>query len=374
MKVPLLDLQPQLADVREPLEAAVLEVLASGRYVNGPRVEAFEAALADSVGTRFAVGVSSGTDALLASLMALGVESGDRVVTPTYSFFATAGVVARLGAVPVFVDVDPDTWNMDPAALRACLDATDRVRAVVPVHLYGQCADMEPILEAAAAHGVPVLEDAAQAIGARYPARDGEKQAGSMGVAGCFSFFPTKNLGALGDAGAVTTDDAALYELLLSLRDHGARERYHHDRVGGNFRLDALQAAALQVKLPHAASWHAARRSNAAYYDGALDVKALRTPTLAWSAEAHVYNQYIVTVSEGRDELRAHLADRGVGTEVYYPVPFHLQACFADLGYGRGDFPNAEYAAAHTLALPVYPGLTREMQDHVIESIRSFFA
>ena len=376
MRVPLLDLRPQLADVEAELKAAVLEVVESTRYVMGPKVELFEAAAADYVGCRYAIGVSSGTDALLASLMALGVGAGDRVVTTPYSFFATAGVIARLGATPVFADVDPDTLNLDPAALRACLDGegADRVRAVVPVHLFGQCADMDPIVQIADARGIPVVEDAAQAIGARYPSQRGERRAGSMGALGCFSFFPSKNLGALGDGGLVVTDDAQLRDQLICLRDHGARERYHHAQIGGNFRLDAIQAAALLVKLPVLERWHEARRRNAAYYDEEIDDKVLRKPVAAWGREAHIYNQYVIRVPDRRDDLKRFLAEREIGSEVYYPIPFHLQACFASLGYSRGDFPNAESAAEHTLALPVYPGLTREMQDCVIAAIRDFYA
>jgi dTDP-4-amino-4,6-dideoxygalactose transaminase len=376
MRVPLLDLRPQLSDVEAELKAAVLEVVESTRYVMGPKVELFEEAAADYVGSRYAIGVSSGTDALLASLMALGVGAGDRVVTTAYSFFATVGAIARLGATPVFADIDPDTLNLDPGALRASLkrEGTDRVRAIVPVHLFGQCADMDPILEAADARGIPVVEDAAQAIGARYPARDGERRAGSLGALGCFSFFPSKNLGALGDGGLVVTDDARLRDQLVCLRDHGARERYHHARIGGNFRLDAIQAAALLVKLPLLERWHEARRHNAAYYDKEIGGVVLRTPVAAWGRGAHVYNQYVIGVPERRDELRRFLAEREISTEVYYPIPFHLQECFASLGHSRGDFPNAEFAAEHTLALPVYPGLTREMQDHVVGAIRSFYA
>jgi dTDP-4-amino-4,6-dideoxygalactose transaminase len=376
MRVPLLDLRPQLADVEAELKAAVLEVVESTRYVMGPKVELFEEAVADYVGCRYAIGVSSGTDALLASLMALGVGAGDRVVTSAYSFFATAGVIARLGATPVFADVDPDTLNLDPGALRACLDGEggDRVRAVVPVHLFGQCADMDPIVEIAAERGIPVVEDAAQAIGARYPSRRGEKCAGSLGALGCFSFFPSKNLGALGDGGLVVTDDEQLRDQLVCLRDHGARERYHHAQIGGNFRLDAIQAAALLVKLPILERWHEARRRNAAYYDEEIDDKVLRTPVAAWGRGAHVYNQYVIGVPDRRDDLKRFLAEREIGSEVYYPIPFHLQACFAPLGYSRGDFPNAEFAAEHSLALPVYPGLTREMQDHVVAAIGAFYA
>lgn len=378
MRVPLLDLKPQLASLEAELKAAVLEVIDSTRYIGGPQVEALEAAVARYVGTRHALGVSSGTDALLVSLMALGVGPGDLVITTPYSFFATAGVVARLGATPVFVDIQPDSFNMDPEALRDGLETErarrGRVKAILPVHLFGQCADMDPILALAERHGIPVVEDAAQAIGARYPSRAGVRNAGSMGRVGCFSFFPSKNLGGIGDGGMLVTNDASLYQRLATLRDHGAHPRYHHALIGGNFRLDPIQAAALCVKLPHLDGWHRGRQQNAAYYDAQLDLPGLATPAVVWRREFHIYNQYVITLAERRDELRAYLAEREIGTEVYYPVPFHLQKCFAELGYGPGRFPHSERAAARTLALPIYPELTREMQDHVIASIRDFLA
>ncbi len=377
MKVPLLDLGAQYASIASELEAAVLEVVRGTRYIGGPKVEAIEEQVASCVGSRHAVGVSSGTDALLVSLMALGVGAGDLVLTTSYSFFATAGAVVRLGARPVFVDIVPRTYNLDPQQLEAWLDAhpekRSRVKAIVPVHLYGQCADMDPILEAAARHGIPVVEDAAQAIGARCPSRGGERRAGSMGTTGCFSFFPSKNLGGIGDGGMVVTDDSALYQKLVSLRSHGARPKNFHSLVGGNFRLDAIQAAALRVKLPHLESWNARRQANAAYYDERLPASGAVTPAIAWKRECHVYNQYVIRVPERRNELCAFLAKRGIGSEVYYRVPFHLQECFADLGYSKGDFPHSETAAEQTLALPVYPELSRTMQDHVIAAIEDFY-
>lgn len=378
MKVPLLDLQSQLSSLSDEMESALLEVLHSTRYIGGPKVEALEEQLAAYVGSRHALGVSSGTDALLVSLMALGVGAGDLVLTTPYSFFATAGAVSRLSARPVYVDIDPRSYNIDPDALAAWLDAhpseRTRVKAVLPVHLYGQCAEMDPILERADHYGIPVVEDAAQAIGARYPSRSGERRAGSMGAAGCFSFFPSKNLGAIGDGGMVVTDDSALYEKLASLRGHGASPKYFHALVGGNFRLDAIQAAALLVKFPHLESWHGRRRANAAYYDEGFAASEVTTPAISWQRDDHIYNQYVIRVSEGRDALRAFLAERGIGSEIYYPVPFHLQECFADLGYSKGDFPRSEAAAQQTLALPIYPELSREMQDHVIAAVEAFHA
>ena len=378
MRVPLLDLQAQFVGSADEVEAAVLEVLRGTRYIGGAKVEALEAQLADYVGSRHALGVSSGTDALLISLMALEVGAGDLVLTTPYSFFATAGVVARLGARPVFVDIDPRSYNVDAHALAGWLEAhagdLARVKAILPVHLYGQCADLDPILEVADRHGIAVVEDAAQAIGARYPSRGGERRAGSMGTTGCFSFFPSKNLGGIGDGGMVVTDDDALYQKLVSLRDHGASPKYFHARVGGNFRIDAIQAAALLVKLPHLEGWHALRRSNAAYYDEALSGSGIVTPTITWQRDFHVYNQYVIRVPGRRDEFRAFLAEREIGNEVYYPVPLHLQECFAELGYSKGDFPNSEAAAEQTLALPIYPELGRDMQDQVIAAVRDFYA
>lgn len=378
MKVPLLDLRAQLTTIEPELRAAVLEVLASTQYILGPKVEELERQVAAYVGAQHAVGVSSGTDALLVVLMALGVGPGDFVVTSPYSFFATAGVITRLGARPVFVDIDPGTYNIDPNRLKdwfahGC-NEHGRVRAILPVHLYGQCADMPAIRELGRRYGVPVIEDAAQAIGATCPTPDGPRKAGAMGLAGCFSFFPSKNLGGLGDGGMVVTDDPALADRIRCLRNHGAQPKYYHKFIGGNFRLDALQAAALLVKLPHLESWHAARRRNAAYYDEHLAAAGVQTPKIASQREDHIYNQYIISVPRDRDGLRTYLADHQIGTEVYYPVPFHLQECFAGLGHRRGDFPHAEHAADHTLALPIYPELTREMQDHVIERIRAYYA
>lgn len=377
MKVPLLDLHPQLKSIETKLKAAVLEVLDSTHYVLGPKVEALEAAIAEYSGTSYAVGVSSGTDAVLASLMALDVGPGDVVVTTPYTFFATAGTIARLGAEPAFVDIDSATYNMNPSALGDWFEADsaqrDRVKAIVPVHLFGQCADMDGIRDIAERHGVPVVEDAAQAIGAVYPSNAGAGKAGSLGTLGCFSFFPTKNLGGAGEGGMVVTNDAALAEKVRRLRNHGMEPKYYHAVVGGNFRLDPIQAAVLSVKLPHLDGWHAERRKNAAYYDAHLDVEGLKTPALAYGREHHIYNQYVVVVPGRRDELRRYLNEQEIGNEVYYPVPLHLQECFRGLGYKEGDFPNSEFAAAHSLALPIYPELTRQMQEYVVEKIGAFY-
>jgi dTDP-4-amino-4,6-dideoxygalactose transaminase len=363
--VPLLDLQAQYLPIRDELLAAVTRVCDSQRFILGPEVEALEQELAAYIGVRDAVAVSSGTDALLVAMMALGIGEGDEVVTSTYSFFATAGCVARLGAVPRLVDIDPATFNLSADGVRAAL--SPRTKAIIPVHLYGLCADMDPLLAVARDAGVPVIEDAAQAIGAT----DQGRQAGSMGALGCFSFFPSKNLGAFGDAGLVTTSDASLARDLRLLRNHGAEARYYHERIGGNFRLDALQAAVLRVKLPHLARWTDMRRENALRYRslfaGLAGEGGVVLPVEP-AGRRHIYNQYVVRVPN-RDAVREILTERGIATEIYYPVPFHLQKCFAYLGHRAGDFPAAEAAAASTLALPIYGELTASQQGAVVESI-----
>jgi len=377
MQVPLLDIKAQEAPIREELRRAIDEVIDSVRYIGGPKITALEEAVADYSGAGFGIGVTSGTDALLISLMALDVGPGDLVLTTPYSFFATAGVVARLGARPVFVDIDPVTYNIDPALLADWFSRQEqdvpKVKALIPVHLYGQCADMDPILELADRYGIPVIEDAAQAIGARYPAKNGVKKAGSMGTTGCFSFFPSKNLGAMGDGGMVVTSDEALAGKIARLRNHGAAPKYYHSMIGGNFRLDAIQAAVLLVKLGHLDEWHRSRQANADWYDAHLNVDGIKKPAAVYQPGFHIYNQYVVSVPEKRDELREHLQAAHIGHEVYYPVPFHEQECFQYLGYKSGDFPHSEYAARHTLALPVYPGLTEEMQASVVEAIAGFY-
>ncbi len=363
--IPVLDLTRYDADLKREVARAVEEVFATGRFVLGPANEAFEKALAAMLGVRHVVGVSSGTDALLAALMALGVGPGDEVVTSPFSFFASAGVVARLGARPVFVDIERGSFHMDPGKLEAAL--SPRTKAIQPVHLYGQCVEMEPILAAAGRRGIPVLEDACQAVGASYRG----KAAGTLGTMGAFSFYPTKNLGAAGDAGAVATDDEGLAAALRSLRVHGSTTTYFHDRVGGNFRLDAVQAAVLGAKLPRLPGWNARRRAIAARYGGLL-ADAARAGRVALPAEAagrgHVYHQYVVRVSD-RDGVRRRLAERGVASSVFYPVPLHLQTCFAPLGGREGDFPEAERAAKEVLALPIFPELTDAEVERVAEAL-----
>lgn len=379
MKVPLLDLSAQLRSIEDELKAAVLEVIDSTCYISGPKVEQLEAEIAEYAGSPHAIGVSSGTDALLLALMALDVGPGDAVLTTPYSFFATAGVVARLNADIKLIDIDPESYNIDPQKLEQYLESCSneersKIKAIIPVHLYGQCADMDPILSLAEKYSIPVIEDGAQAIGAKYPSKDGVKRAGSMGDVGCFSFFPSKNLGGIGDGGMVVAKDESLAEKMRLLRNHGAFPKYYHSMIGGNFRLDPVQAAVLLVKLPHLDTWHSQRQENAQLYDELLAQTPVKLPSISYKREHHIYNQYIIRVPERRDELRAFLTEKNIGNEVYYPVPFHLQECFASLGYKKGDFPNSELAASSTVALPVYPELTNEMQHYVAETITSFFS
>ncbi len=367
--VPLLDLQAQYAPLRQEILAAIARVCDSQRFIMGPDVAALEGELAAALDVADTVAVSSGTDAILATLMTLGIGPGHEVITSTFSFFATAGCVSRLGATPVFVDIDPATYNLDPEAVRQAI--TPATRAIMPVHLYGLSADMDPILDAARPRGIAVVEDACQAIGARYHGR----QAGSMGVAGCFSFFPSKNLGAFGDAGLIVTNDAALARELRLYRNHGAEPKYVHHRIGGNFRMDSLQAAVLRVKLPHLDRWTTMRRDNAARYGELFERAGLGAVTLPTEPAGyrHIFHQYVVRVPR-RDAVRQQLADAGIGTEVYYPVPFHLQDCFAPLGYRRGAFPHAEAAADSTLALPIYGELTPAQQDSVVAALADALA
>ncbi|MBN2028710.1 DegT/DnrJ/EryC1/StrS family aminotransferase [bacterium] len=377
MEVVLLDLKAQLEPIRDEVKKAIDEVIESTRYIMGPKVVELEKTLAKYCSAAFGIGVSSGTDALLVSLMALDIQPDDLVITTPYSFFATAGVIARLRAVPVFIDIEPDTYNMDPQALKNWFydnpKKAKKVKSMIPVHLYGQCADMDPILEMASQFDIPVIEDAAQAIGARYPSSTDVRKAGSMGAMGCFSFFPSKNLGAMGDGGMVVTNDEGLAYKLIKLRNHGASPKYYHSLIGGNFRLDPIQAAILLVKFTYLETWHKGRQENAAYYDAHLNVEGIQKPVIAYEREYHIYNQYVISVPDRRDDLGAFLKKKQVGHEIYYPVPFHQQACFQYLGYQTGDFPNSEHAASHTLALPIYPELTREMQDYVIEAIMEFY-
>ncbi|HTL03253.1 MAG TPA: DegT/DnrJ/EryC1/StrS family aminotransferase [Vicinamibacterales bacterium] len=367
--VPLIDLQAQYAGIREQVLAAVTRVCDSQRFIMGPEVDAFEREMTAMLRVRHAVGVSSGTDALVAALMALKIGPGDEVVTSPYSFFATAGSIARLGARPVFVDIDPVTFNLDVSKLEAaCTPAT---RAIIPVHLYGLMSDMTPLMDVARRRALPVVEDAAQAIGAHR----GGCSAGSAGDIGCFSFFPTKNLGAFGDAGLVTTNDEALGHALRLIRVHGSEPKYFHKMIGGNFRMDAIQAAVLRVKAPHLAGWTEGRRRNARKYRefiGAAGLDRHVTVPVEPSDAFHIYHQFVIRV-EGRDTLRTHLRSRGVETEIYYPVPLHLQECFAPLGYQNGAFPHAEAAARDTLALPIYSELTDAQLAHVVDAMAEFF-
>lgn len=366
MAVPLLDLSRQNADLLPQMLTAFEQMVASSQFVLGPVVAAFEQQLAAQCGTEHAVAVSSGTDALLMALMALGVGSGDEVITSPFTFFATAGSIVRVGARPVFVDIDPATLNIDPDLVEPAITA--KTKAIIPVHLYGQAACMGPIMGAARGRGISVIEDAAQAIGAR----DGQDQVGSIGDVGCFSFYPTKNLSALGDAGACTTQDGELAGRLASLRVHGQDTKYHHTSIGGNFRIDALQAAMLRLKLPYLASWTVARRAAAQRYDQLLADLPLVLPAPALG-KFHVYNQYTVRVNGGqREALRQYLGSRNIGQEVYYPIPLHLQPCFAYLGGKPGDFPVAQQAADQVLSLPIYPGLTESEQEQVAMAIRQF--
>lgn len=430
LRVPLLDLQAQYRTIQAEIETAVLEVLRSGHYILGPKVEECERAVAAYCGCAHGVGVSSGTDALLVCLMAEGIGPGDEVITTPYTFFATAGAIARVGATPVFVDIDPKTYNIDPALIEPRI--TPRTKAIIPVHLFGQCAEMDPILDIAKRHKLVVIEDAAQAIGAEYKGR----RAGSMGHYGCLSFFPSKNLGCAGDGGMVVAQDAARADKVRLLRTHGSRPKYHHKLVGGNFRLDALQAAIVTVKLPHLDAWTAARQANARRYrelfaewglsrfspneNGTVPLasggpsesstketcsrpSALRTlppahcgtvpseppvqlphdssltpssPLSALSSPTppsrHIYNQFVIRVSE-RDKLKAHLHAQGIGTEIYYPVPMHLQECFAGLGHKVGDLPASGEAATRSLALPVSPGLSDEQIQYTVACIGQFY-
>ncbi|MEO8483424.1 MAG: DegT/DnrJ/EryC1/StrS family aminotransferase [Acidobacteriota bacterium] len=367
--VPLLDLQAQYRPIRPAILDALTRVADSQRFILGPEVDALEQELAAMLEVEHAIGLSSGTDALLVALMALGVGPGDEVITPTYSFFATAGTVSRLGATPVFVDIDPVTFNLDPTAVERAL--SPRTRAILPVHLYGLSADLDPILATAKRAGVPVVEDVAQAIGARYHGRI----LGGFGAIGCFSFFPSKNLGAFGDAGLATTNDAHLARELRLLRNHGAEPKYVHERIGGNFRIDALQAAVLRVKAPHLVAWSDARRRNADRYRSLFDAASL-TRLIELPVEpagyTHIYNQFVVRAPK-RDALRAHMTSHGIGTEIYYPIPFHRQSCFATVPSSTQAFPIADRAAASSLAIPIYGELTSDQQQRVVDVMAAFY-
>ena len=374
MNVPLLDLGQQFRSIRDEILAAMEPVIEEQRFILGPAVDRFEGAVAEFLGVKHAVGCASGTDAILLSLRALGVERGDEVVTAPFTFFATAGAIHNVGARPVFADIEPDTFNLSPEAAEAAI--TPRTRTVVPVHLFGQMADMSAFRALADRHGIALIEDAAQAIGARQRTPAGEQvTTGTVGDACAFSFFPSKNLGAFGDAGMVVTGNEETAARLRRLRVHGGRQMYHHEEVGYNSRLDSLQAAVLHAKLPHLEGWSAARRENARFYDEALaGLPGIQTP-VARPGNESIYNQYTIRVTDGRrDALGEFLRERGIGSAVYYPVPLHLQDCFAYLGYEEGDFPESERASREVLSLPVYPELTAEQRGYVAAAIREFAA
>jgi len=367
-KVPLLDLQAQNGPLRDEILAAIARVCDSQRFIMGPEVEALEVELARMLGVPHAVAVSSGTDAVLLALMALGIGPGDEVITSTYSFFATAGSIVRLGARPILVDIDPATFNADPAAIADAI--TPKTKAIMPVHLFGLSADMDPLLDEASRSGIPVIEDAAQAIGATYKSRP----VGGLGAIGCFSFFPSKNLGAFGEAGLLTMRDVNIAARARMLRNHGMEPKYYHHLVGGNFRMDAMQAAVLRVKAPHLDAWTEARRLNARRYRRLFGDAGLEDRVgLPQEPEGcrHIFNQFVIR-TPARDELKRHLDARGIGNEIYYPVPFHLQPCFASLGYHSGDFPHAERAAVESLAIPIYGELAMEQQQMVVGAIAEF--
>jgi len=376
IKIPLLDLKAQYKTIKPEIRKAVDEVFESQSFILGPKVEELEKRIAAYSDTSYGIGVSSGTDALLISLMALEIEPNDEVITTPFTFFSTAGVISRLNAIPVFVDIDPVTYNIDPGKLEAAV--TRKTKALISVHLFGQCADMDPILGIASKHHLPVIEDAAQSIGAQY----NHKKAGSMGDFGIFSFFPSKNLGGAGDGGMVITHDSFLHEKLKVLRVHGSQSNYFHKIVGGNFRLDAIQAAVLLVKLKYLDSWSEKRRENAAYYhdlfeqSGLIKKGVIKTPEEAYKdsgdLNCHIYNQYTIR-AQSRTSLQKHLKNQEISTAIYYPVPLHLQECYKDLGYLKGDFPEAEKAAETVLSLPVYPEITCSQQEYIVEKITEFY-
>jgi dTDP-4-amino-4,6-dideoxygalactose transaminase len=375
MKVPFLDLKAQYRKIKKDIDQAISEVVSEQHFILGPKVEALEEAIATYSSARYGIGVASGSDALALSLLALGIGSGDEVITTPFTFFATAGSISKGGARPVFVDIDPETYNLDTSQIETCI--TSATRAIMPVHLFGQCADMEPIQEVAKRHDLWIIEDAAQAIGADY-IRDSApaQRAGSIGDVGCFSFYPSKNLGGFGDGGMVTTNDDELAHQLKLLRVHGASSKYYYQSIGVNSRLDALQAAVLLAKFRYLEEWTEKRRENAAYYSQLFEKSnhkslGIEIPSVQYN-NRHIYNQYVIRVPK-RDELREFLSHEGIGTDIYYPLPLHLQGCYRDLGYHEGDFPHAEKAAQDTLALPIYPELTREQQEYVVSKVAEFF-
>ena len=370
MNVPLLDLSEQNTKLRPQIEAALGRVLDTNGFILGDEVKALEAELAQYCEAKYAVGCASGSDALLLALMALDVKPGDEVITTPYSFFASVSAISRLGAVPVFVDIDPETFNIDTALIEEKI--TPKTKAIEPVHLYGQCSDMNALMEISEKHSLPIVEDAAQAIGAE----DNGRRAGSMGAVGCFSFYPSKNLGGMGDGGFCTTNDEAIAQKLFALRVHGSEERYHHKWVGLNSRLDGFQGAVLRVKLPYLNAWSDARNTNAEYYRDKLssleNAGNIRLPKERADVR-HIYNQFVIRVPERRDELRKFMTERSVGTDIYYPIPLHLQECFSYLGYSAGELPEAEKAAHETLAIPIFPELKPEQIEYTAETINAFF-
>jgi len=364
MEVPLLDLKAQYATIKDEVLAAVSEVLESQCCIGGPKVAELEEKIATISDCKFAVGVSSGTDAILNSLMSLDIGAGDEVITTPFTFFSTVGCIVRAGAGPVFVDIEPKTFNINPVLIESAV--TEKTKAIVPVHLFGQMANMDPIMEIANKYELAVIEDAAQSITSTYKG----SKAGSIGTVGCFSFFPSKNLGGIGDGGMIVTNDEEVYDRIKIVRNHGADPKYYHKLVGGNFRLDPIQAAALLVKLPHLDEWSKGRRRNAAYYDERFAGTDVNTPYISADCMS-IYNQYVVRVPR-RDDVVADLKKNGIGCAIYYPVPIHLQECFRHLGYKEGDFPEAEKAAKEVLAIPIYPELTDQMKDYVAEAIIAF--
>ncbi len=392
MRVPLLDLSEQYRALEKPIQEAIAEVLRTQHFVLGEKVDEFERAICRHTGAKFAIGVSSGTDALLAILMAMGIGPGDAVITTAYTFFATAGCVARVGARPIFVDIEPTTYNLDPRSLRTFLQTKaektsagvtyegHKICALVPVHLFGLCCEMDELAVIAAEYDIPIIEDAAQAIGAEFPSNLGVRQAGTMGRAGYFSFYPSKNLGAAGDAGLIVTNDEGLTDQLRIIRQHGMEKRYFHGVIGGNFRLDALQAAILGVKLPHLDAWSAARRRVADAYGEEFRNAGLTSrvtlPTEPYRdrnvENHHIFHQYVIRAPQ-RDELKEHLQEQGIDSAIYYPLGLHEQVCFSYLGYQHGDLPQTEAAARETLALSIYPELTRDAQNHVVSAIAEFY-
>ncbi|OGP57569.1 MAG: transcriptional regulator [Deltaproteobacteria bacterium RBG_13_49_15] len=376
MNVPLLDLKGQYQKIKDEILASVHRVFEEQQFILGSPVKLLEEEIAGYCGCKHAVGVSSGTDALLISLMAFEIRPGDRILTSPYTFFATAGSIARLGGIPVFVDIDAESFNLSPDKLGEAIDRLEKkeknhLKGIMPIHLFGQCADMAPILEIASSHGLFVIEDAAQAIGSEYLGR----RAGSIGDVGCFSFFPSKNLGAFGDGGIVTTDSDELFSKLQIFRVHGASPKYYHQVIGGNFRLDAVQAAVVSVKLKHLDQWTRRRQENASKYRSFFKNEGLedRITLPHEKGSRHIYNQFVIIAEGKRDGLQRFLKEAGIGTEIYYPVPLHLQKCFSYLGHRQGDFPLSEYAAENSLALPIYPELSDDQLSYVVKMIRKFY-